>query len=142
MPRDPYVRDKFTREIKTARKVARDYFERYPRDRYETEVESWADIQSYNIEFVMRRLREPKAKTEWPHRNVPDAHSLTNVSESSLMSKSVLNRLANCARNLLIALLLFGHETDANHFREESRCPDLDWRSHLHDWRDDLRALR
>jgi hypothetical protein len=42
---------KFTREISYARKVARDYFKRYPKDLYETEVESWADIQSYNIEF-------------------------------------------------------------------------------------------
>jgi hypothetical protein len=62
MPRDPYIRDKFTREISHARKVARDYFERYPKDRYDTVVESWADIQSYNIEFVMKRLREPKVK--------------------------------------------------------------------------------
>jgi hypothetical protein len=42
-------REKYTREISHARKVARDYFERYPKDLYETEVESWADIQSYNI---------------------------------------------------------------------------------------------
>jgi hypothetical protein len=60
VPRDPYIRDKFTREISHARKVAGDYFKRYPKDRYETEVESWANIQSYNIEFTMRRLREPK----------------------------------------------------------------------------------
>jgi hypothetical protein len=60
MPRDPYVRDKFTREISAARKVARGYFQRYPKDRYETEVDSWRDIQSYNIEFTMKRLREPK----------------------------------------------------------------------------------
>ena len=33
--------------------------ERYPKDQYETVVESWREIQSYNIEFVMRRLREP-----------------------------------------------------------------------------------
>jgi len=44
MPRDWYVRDKFTREIKTARKAAREYFEKYPKDRYDTEVESWADL--------------------------------------------------------------------------------------------------
>ncbi len=35
---------------------ARDYFKRHPKDRYGTEVESWADIQSYNIEFVTKRL--------------------------------------------------------------------------------------
>lgn len=61
MPRAPYIRDKFTREIQTARQVAREYLKRYPKDRYETKVESWADIQCYNIEFVMKRLREPKA---------------------------------------------------------------------------------
>jgi hypothetical protein len=60
MPRDPYVRDKFTREIQTARQVAREYLKRYPKDLFETEVESWADIQYYNIEFVMQRLREPR----------------------------------------------------------------------------------
>jgi hypothetical protein len=57
MPRDPYIREKYAREISHARNVARDYFKRYPKDRYETEVESWAYI---NIEFVMKRLREPK----------------------------------------------------------------------------------
>lgn len=45
MLRDPYARDKFTREIQTAPQVVRDYLGRYPKDRYETEVESWADIQ-------------------------------------------------------------------------------------------------
>jgi hypothetical protein len=32
MPRDPYIREKYTREVKTARAVARDYFERFPID--------------------------------------------------------------------------------------------------------------
>jgi hypothetical protein len=30
--------------------------------RYETEVESWRQIQSQNIEFTIKRLREPKAQ--------------------------------------------------------------------------------
>jgi hypothetical protein len=29
------------------------------RERYETEVESWRHLQSQNIEFTMKRLREP-----------------------------------------------------------------------------------
>jgi hypothetical protein len=29
MPRDPYIREKYTREVKTARAVACDYFERF-----------------------------------------------------------------------------------------------------------------
>jgi hypothetical protein len=47
------------------RELAREYFERYPKDRYETVVESWREIQSFNIEFVIKRLREPveKART-------------------------------------------------------------------------------
>lgn len=53
------IREKFTKERSAARTFARDYFERYPKDRYLTEVESWRYLQSANIEFTMRRLREP-----------------------------------------------------------------------------------
>jgi hypothetical protein len=41
------------------RKLKREYFQRFPKDRYETEVESWRQIQSQNIEFTMKRLRDP-----------------------------------------------------------------------------------
>jgi hypothetical protein len=59
MPIDRYIRTKFTREHKEARRVAREYFEKYPKDRYQTEVESWRHLQSANYEFTMKRLREP-----------------------------------------------------------------------------------
>jgi len=59
MPRDPYIRDKFTREHGEARRVAQEYFAKYPKDRYQTEVESWRHLQSRNYEFTMKRLREP-----------------------------------------------------------------------------------
>ena len=59
MPKDPFIREKFTREQSFARKFAREYFERFPKDRYRTGVESWRKLQSSNIEFTMRRLREP-----------------------------------------------------------------------------------
>jgi hypothetical protein len=59
MPRDPYIREKFTRLRATARKVAAEYLERFPKDRYLTEIESWRHLQSDNIEFTMKRLREP-----------------------------------------------------------------------------------
>ena len=36
-------------------KLAVEYFERFPK----TEVESWRNLQSDNIEFTMKRLREP-----------------------------------------------------------------------------------
>jgi hypothetical protein len=50
---------KFARERTYARKLAAEYFERFPKDRYRTEVESWRELQSQNIEFTMKRLREP-----------------------------------------------------------------------------------
>jgi len=59
MPNDPLVRENFTRELSYARKLAREYFEKYPKEKYQTEVESWQQIQSYNIEFTMKRLRAP-----------------------------------------------------------------------------------
>jgi hypothetical protein len=59
MPRAPYIRDKFTREHGEARRIAREYFAKYPKDRYQTEVESWRHLQSRNYEFTMKRLREP-----------------------------------------------------------------------------------
>jgi hypothetical protein len=55
----PNIREKFTRDL-SSRQLAKEYFERYPKDRYETEVEIWSQIQSQNIEFIMKRLREPK----------------------------------------------------------------------------------
>jgi hypothetical protein len=57
--RDPFIREKFTRERSAARKLAKEYFERFPKDQYQTEVESWRLLQSANIEFTMKRLREP-----------------------------------------------------------------------------------
>ena len=59
MPRDPFVREKFTRERTAARKLVAEYFRRFPKDRYQTEVESWRNLQSDIIEFTMKRLREP-----------------------------------------------------------------------------------
>ena len=59
MSKDPFVREKFTREWTAARKLAAEYFERFPKDVYRTEVESWRHLQSQNIEFTLKRLREP-----------------------------------------------------------------------------------
>jgi hypothetical protein len=57
MARDPFVREKFTKEHTAARELAKEYFERDPKDRYQTEESR--NLQSANIEFTMRRLREP-----------------------------------------------------------------------------------
>ena len=59
MPRDYFIREKFTRERTAARNLAAEYFQRFPKERYHTEVESWRELQSQNIEFTMKRLREP-----------------------------------------------------------------------------------
>jgi hypothetical protein len=39
-----------------AREMARDWFERYPKAAYLTEVESWRVLDDGRIEFTMRRL--------------------------------------------------------------------------------------
>src|SRR5260221_4377245 len=59
MPRDPFIREKFTKERSAARKAIREYYKRFPNKRYQTELESWRHLQSQNFEFVMKRLREP-----------------------------------------------------------------------------------
>ena len=59
MPRDPFIREKFTKDRNAARRLAVEYFRRFPKDHYQTEVESWRHLQSQNIEFTMKRLREP-----------------------------------------------------------------------------------
>ena len=59
MPRNRFIREKFTRERTAARKLAARYFRNFPKDRYRTELESWRELQSQNIEFTMKRLREP-----------------------------------------------------------------------------------
>ena len=56
---DPFIREKFTKERSAARKLAAEYFQRFPKDRYQTEVESWRNLQSANIEFTMKRPRDP-----------------------------------------------------------------------------------
>lgn len=42
-----------------SKKLAAENFERFPRDRYLTEVESRRHLRPDNIEFTMKRVREP-----------------------------------------------------------------------------------
>jgi hypothetical protein len=60
-PRDPYLRQKYTREVKTARSVARDYFERFPKRSIRNFSGKLPAPQCDNYEFTMKRLRELKA---------------------------------------------------------------------------------
>ena len=52
VPQDPFIREKFTRERTAAKKLAAEYFQRFPKEHYRTEVESWRHLQSQNIEFT------------------------------------------------------------------------------------------
>jgi hypothetical protein len=48
-----------TRWSLTARQFTKEYFQRYPKDRYMTEIESWRELQSDNVEFTIKRLLKP-----------------------------------------------------------------------------------
>jgi hypothetical protein len=41
--RDRFIREKFARGRSAARKLVAEYYRRFPKDRYQTEAESWRD---------------------------------------------------------------------------------------------------
>lgn len=49
-------RETFTLPREEAREKAREWFERFPKAAYMTEVESWRELADGRIEFTMRRL--------------------------------------------------------------------------------------
>jgi hypothetical protein len=53
---DGFRRETFALEREAARAQARDFFRRYPKAAYMTEVESWRELPDGRIEFTMRRL--------------------------------------------------------------------------------------
>ena len=53
---DPWRRETFCLPRIEAREKAREWFERYPKAAYMTEIESWRELAGDRIEFVMRRL--------------------------------------------------------------------------------------
>ncbi len=53
---DPWRRETFCLPRIEAREKAREWFERYPKAAYMTEIESWRELADDRIEFVMRRL--------------------------------------------------------------------------------------
>lgn len=54
--RDSYRRETFALPREAARAKAREWFERYPKAAYMTEIESWRVLPDDSIEFTMRRL--------------------------------------------------------------------------------------
>jgi hypothetical protein len=55
-PNDGWRRQTFRLPRAEAQATARDWFERYPKAAYMTEVESWRVLENGLIEFTMRRL--------------------------------------------------------------------------------------
>lgn len=56
LPRDGFVRETFVLPRSAARDKAREWFDRWPKQAYWTEIESWAERPGDVIEFTMRRL--------------------------------------------------------------------------------------
>jgi hypothetical protein len=53
---DGFVRETFTQPREAARKTARAFFDRFPKQAYMSEVERWRELPGGDIEFTMRRL--------------------------------------------------------------------------------------
>jgi hypothetical protein len=56
-PDDGYVRENFVQTREDARKTARAFLDRFPKQAYMSEVERWRELPGGDIEFTMRRLR-------------------------------------------------------------------------------------
>ena len=54
--RDMWRRETFTLPREEAREKAREFFTRFPKAAYMTEVETWRELADGQIEFTMRRL--------------------------------------------------------------------------------------
>ena len=55
-PAQPWRREIFCLPRLEARQKAREWFERYPKAAYMTEIEFWRELEDDHIEFVIRRL--------------------------------------------------------------------------------------
>ena len=55
-PESAWRRETFCLPREEARAKAREWFERFPKAAYMTEIESWRELAGDRIEFVMRRL--------------------------------------------------------------------------------------
>ena len=55
-PRDGFLRETFVLPRTDARQKAREFFDRWPRQAYWTEIESWFERPGDVIEFTIRRL--------------------------------------------------------------------------------------
>jgi hypothetical protein len=53
---DTWRRESFTLPRADARTKAREWFDRFPKAAYSTEIEFWRELEDGRIEFTMRRL--------------------------------------------------------------------------------------
>lgn len=53
---DAYRRQRYELPRDLARAMAKDWFRKFPKQAYDTQVESWRTTGDGNIEFTMRRL--------------------------------------------------------------------------------------
>ena len=53
---DAFRRETFALPREAAREKAREFFRRFPKAAYMTEIESWRELPGDRIEFTMRRL--------------------------------------------------------------------------------------
>ena len=53
---DAWCRETFTLPREEARAAARDWFDRFPKAAYMSDIESWRELADGRIEFTMRRL--------------------------------------------------------------------------------------
>ena len=58
MPRDPFVREKFTRERLDRQQGSTGIFQ-VSKEQFQTELETWRYLPSQTIEYTMKRLIEP-----------------------------------------------------------------------------------
>ncbi len=56
MERDGFLRETFVLPREDARRKAREWFDRWPKQAYWTAIESWCEHADDRIEFTMRRL--------------------------------------------------------------------------------------
>jgi hypothetical protein len=54
--REGFRRETFALPREAAREKAREFFRRFPKAAYMTEIESWRELPGDRIEFTMRRL--------------------------------------------------------------------------------------
>jgi hypothetical protein len=60
VPRDPYIREKFIKEVSAGRQHARQYFERYPKDRCQIRNRKLARDSVQEHQLRMKRRRAPR----------------------------------------------------------------------------------